>query len=204
MIAPYEPEPTKSRVSISGTEADTGVEPDAKSPHTMRHLSILPAQVLHPNEIIVLLLKPSLWFVVLSAWRMLAVMTTLFALGFLFDPQGQHTGLIRSELALVYIVLLVVRIGWQLMEWLGHVYILTDQRVITSVGFLRPVSYEAPLGRIKHAELVVSKTEQMFELGTIGYTTNASDGHFVTQWKMLSRPAAVYDAVVRAIDRYRG
>jgi hypothetical protein len=205
MVSRFNPEPSKSRISISGTDApDTGVKPDVESPLDMRHLSILPAQVLHPNEIIVLLLKPSLWFVVLSAWRMLAVLTALFAMGFLFDPQGQHTGLVRSELALVYGFLLVVRISWQFMEWLGHVYILTDKRVITSIGFLRPISYEAPLGRIHHSELFVSKTERMFELGTIGYTTHASKDHFVTQWKMLSRPAAVYDAVVRAIDRYRG
>ena len=109
MIAPFKPDAPKSRLSI-GTEATEGADPEVDSIHDLRHLSILPAQVLEPGEIIVLLLKPSLWFVVLMAWRMLAVLTVLFVIGFLLDPQGQHTGLGRSEMALAYLVLCVMRV----------------------------------------------------------------------------------------------
>jgi len=202
MIAPFKPDAPKSRLSI-GTEATEGAEPEVESIHDLRHLSILPAQVLQPDEIIVLLLKPSLWFVVLTAWRTLAVLTVLFLIGFLLDPLGQHTGLGRSELALAYVVLCAVRLVWQFMEWLGHVYVLTDRRVITVRGFLRPTTFETQLLRIKDAHMVASKPELVFDLGTIGFTTDESSEHFVTRWRMVSRPGAVFDAVVRTLNRYR-
>ena len=88
----------------------SGGEPDVDALSGMRFVSMLPAQVLHPDEMIVLLLKPSLWFVVITGWRALAALGVMFAAVFLLDPMGEQTGFERSEWALVFMLFVSLRL----------------------------------------------------------------------------------------------
>ncbi len=168
---------------------------------TARAAGMLPAELLQPGEIIVLLLKPSPWFVLLAPFRTLAaiVIATLIA-----DTAGTYLahGISRQNIFLIGAALVLLRVFWQFLEWLSRVYVLTDQRVIAVAGVLRVRVFETPLGNIQHTNLLFSLRERLFALGTV---TFATAGTAVTEayWLMLANPLEVHQKIVQTLKRYR-
>lgn len=163
--------------------------------------AMLPAELLQPGEIIILLLKPSPWFIVLSPLKTLALIA-LATLGLLAVRQ---TGLIlmpQPQIVLLGVATAVLRVFWQFLEWLSRVYVLTDQRVIRVMGVLRVSVFECPLSQIQNTHLLFSIRERLAGLGTIGFAT-AGTGGYEAFWVMVAKPLDVHHKVVQAIRRYR-
>lgn len=162
---------------------------------------MLPAELLQPGEIIILLLKPSVWYVVLGSLRELAIIGVLLTLGLWLGAAG-HLNLSDRDLILFAIGLVAVRLFWQFLEWLSRVYVLTDRRVIRVKGVLRISVFEAPLRQVQHTSARYSIRERVFGLGTIGFAT-AGTGLIEAAWVMIARPLEVHRTVVEALNRYR-
>ncbi len=179
-----------------------GVAPErpADEPVT-RAATLLPPELLQPSEIIVLLLKPSPWFILLASLASLAAigLATTAALAI---QRFQPIGLTREQIMLAGIGLAALRLSWQFLEWLSRVYVLTDQRVIRVRGVIRISVFEAPLHRIQHTNLDFSLRERLFFLGTILFST-AGTGFPEAAWSMVANPLDVHQTVVRTINRYR-
>ena len=164
--------------------------------------ALLPAELLQPGEIIILLLKPSPWFIVLSPLRTLALLALLTLGVLVLLSWGVPLGLAHREIILLGVAAAVLRLFWQFLEWLSRVYVLTDQRVIRVKGVLRVNIFETPLQQIQHTNLLFSIRERLFGLGTIAFAT-AGTGVYDAFWTMVSSPLDVHQKVIQTLRRYR-
>lgn len=177
-------------------EAEHDAEPLAAQANIL-----IPSQLLQSGEIIVLLLKPSPWFIFLAALPTLAILA-LITLGLVVAERYLQTGVGEAQVVTVGLALMMARLFWQFMEWLSRVYVLTDRRVVRVQGVLRISVFEAPLQQIQHTNLYFSLRERAFGLGTIAFAT-AGTAWTEVAWVMLADPLEVHRKVVETIERYR-
>lgn len=169
---------------------------------TAAPVAMLPAELLQPGEVIILLLKPSPWFIVLSPLKTLVAIALGTAILLALSQLALLPGLTHREIVLLGAALIVLRLFWQFLEWLSRVYVLTDQRVIRVMGVLRVNVFETPLQQIQHTNLLFSIRERLFALGTIGFAT-AGTGGYEAFWTMVCNPLEVHQKVVQTLRRYR-
>ena len=176
--------------------------PDTPPLAQPRVVTLLPAQLLQGGEAIVLLLKPSPWYILLESLRTLLLLV-LVCVGVLWVyNQGYNVGLSRRDLLLLGAGLGGVRLFWQFLEWLSRVYVLTDRRVIRVKGVVRVQVFEAPLQRVQHTTTTFSLRERLFGLGSVHIAT-AGTGATEASWVMLANPLEVHQTLVRTLNRYR-
>lgn len=167
-----------------------------------RAATLLPADLIQGDEIIVLLLKPSLWFILLGCLEPIVALGLVVAVGYIVEGLPGVPRYDPNRLLALGLILIAVRVTWQFMVWLSHVYVLTDRRVVTVKGFLRPMVFEAKLGALTHTNLVISLRERPVGLGSIVFAT-AGTASPESSWLMLRRPLAVHRKIVQTINRYR-
>jgi len=196
---PARPKPTKAPPPHRLAEGLTG-ETNADEA-AARAAGMLPAELLQPGEIIILLLKPSVWFILLVPIRILTLIVVLAMAGDLANSY-LDVGMSRQNTLLVATTLILFRLFWQFLEWLSRVYVLTDRRVITVAGVIRVRLFETPLQKIQHTNLLFSLRERLFGLGTLAFAT-AGTAAIETYWLMVNEPLKVHQKVVQTISRYR-
>ena len=166
-----------------------------------RAAAMLPGELLQPSEIIILLLKPSPWFILLAPLKTLAALAVvtlaLLVLGSYID-----LGVSQRDLLLLGIALIGGRLFWQFLEWLSRVYVLTDQRMVRVRGVLRVQVFECQLNQVQHTEAVFTIRERLFALGTISFATAGTAINEV-YWLMVAQPLDVHQRVVQTLRRYR-
>lgn len=186
-------EEAPSPEDLAGGDAD---------PLDPRIAAILPAQLIQPNEIIILLLKPSLLYIPLSCIGFLIAVAAGLAVALTLRAEGYTFGIGRQDLILLAIGMAGIRLFWQFLEWLSRVYVLTDRRVIRVQGVLRVAVFEAPLKQVQHTQTLFSIRERLFALGTVAFAT-AGTGLTEAAWQMVAQPLEVHRIVVDALNRYR-
>jgi hypothetical protein len=168
-----------------------------------RAAAALPAGLIHDDEVIILLLRPSLLYIPLSCLTGLsaiALITLLLAYLARWQPawiSWSDTGAFALGIGLG-----AVRLGWQVLEWYSRVYVLTDRRVLRRMGVLRVAIFETALRNIQHTSVFARVRERLFGLGSIGFATAGSDV-FDAFWMMVRKPFDVHKTVVEAIERAR-
>jgi len=181
--------------------AEAGDATDAE-PTLARATAMLPAQLLQPGEVIILLLKPSPWFILLVPLRFIAVVLLCAALAILLIRKGYDIGVGRHDVVIATLALIGVRLFWQMLEWLSRVYVLTDQRVIRVKGVLNVQVFECPLQKIQQTDLILPLLQRLFWLGTLGFATAGTAVHEAF-WFMVARPLDVHQKVIETLRRYR-
>jgi membrane protein YdbS with pleckstrin-like domain len=182
----------RDRVCTSGEAPAIGVEtPDIA----------VARELVRDDEIIILLMRPSLLFIPLAAMGSIMLLLILTLGLALLAAKISWIGWTEQQAYALGIVALGLRIVWQTLEWFNRVYILTDRRIITRSGVLRVSVYETQLKRIQHTTVFMRLRERVFFLGTIGFATAGSDV-FDTFWVMLRQPFAVHRTILDAIQRY--
>lgn len=164
--------------------------------------AMLPAQLLQPGEVIILLIKPSPWFILLVPLRFFAVVVLLAALVILLERKGIDVGIERYDLVVAALGLIGVRLFWQMLEWLSRVYVLTDQRIIRVKGVLSVQVFECPLAKVQQTDLILPLLQRVFWLGTIGFAT-AGTAFREAYWFMIARPLDVHAKIIETMRRYR-
>lgn len=178
-----------------------GVTGHAEDVAASRAAAMLPAELLQPNEIIVLLLKPSPWFILLAPLGTLAMLCVL-TLALIVLNMYAPLGVSRNDLTLLGIALVGARLFWQFLEWLSRVYVLTDQRLIRVRGVIRIHIFECPLRQVQHTRLLFNLRERFFGLGTISFATAGTDRD-EAWWTMIPRPLDTHRIIVQTLRRYR-
>jgi len=163
---------------------------------------MLPPELLQTGETIILLLKPSPWFIVLSCLGWLAGVGVMTVAALEIQNRAA-LDLSRREIVVLGVAVAAARLLWQFLEWLSRTYVLTDRRVIRVQGVLRVNVFECPLHRIQHTSLIFSLRERLFTLGTLGFAT-AGTGITEAAWQMISRPLEHHQTVVKTINRHKG
>jgi len=162
--------------------------------------ALLPDELLQPGEVIVLLLKPSVLYVVLACLKSLVLIVLLTAAGVTI-ARASGDGDLAQQIAVAGSGLALARVAWQFFEWLSRVYVLTDQRVIAVGGVLRVRVFETPFKHIAQTELYFSLRERVFALGTLVFSTPGTGGRDAA-WEMVARPLEVHAKVVETLKRY--
>ena len=157
--------------------------------------------VLHPDEIIILLIRPSPLYIALSSFGTL-VAAAIGALVLAYAAQFQWSPWTDVHAAAFGIGLAAMRLGWAWLDWINHAYVLTDRRVIARRGVLRTMLAEAPIARIQNTIVVQSMRERLCFLGTLGFAT-AGRGTFDAFWESIATPFDVHRKVLEAIERHR-
>ena len=160
----------------------------------------LPAGFVDDDEVVILLLRPSMLYIPLaslSGLLVIAVVTlALMYMGRLVGMPGTDTVAFGLGVAGG-----IVRLAWQGLEWWSRLYVLTDRRVLRRKGVLRPTVFEAKLCDIQHTSVFRRLRERTCGLGSIGFASAGSEV-FNAFWVMIRQPFAVHRTVVEAIERY--
>ena len=165
---------------------------------------MLTRDLLHDDEIIILLLRPSLLFIPLSSVGSLMVIAIVTLMLMWMSRVWGALPWIHwtdAEVLVLGIAAAALRLGWQCLEWATRIYILTDRRVIRRRGVLRVNVFESPLRNIQHTSVFIRVRERIFNLGSIGFATAGSDT-FEAFWLMIRKPFAAHRVVVETIERY--
>ncbi|BAM04039.1 PH domain-containing protein [Phycisphaera mikurensis] len=185
--------------AAAGTAAPAAAAPPAA---VDRLASILPPQLLQDGEAVLLLRKPSRWYILLAPLGFFVLVLALAAAGHRADAflnQARMSG----EILTLAATLLLLRLGWQTLDWAGRVYVLTDRRVLRVQGVIRVSVFEARLSRLQHTGLFFSLRERLFGLGTVTFST-AGTGTVEAAWLFLHEPLEVHRLVLETQRRCGG
>jgi hypothetical protein len=157
--------------------------------------TLLSRHILRDGELVILLLKPSLWFILLASLRFSAVvLLVVIALRVFVDSLP---GLPVWEGGLF---LIAGRVMWAVLQWSSRLYVLTDLRIVSISGVFNPVIFDCALRRIARTRLIYSSRERICRLGTIEIIPldqDQPDG----LWQTIAKPKLVHEQVVAAINK---
>ncbi|MSR44810.1 MAG: hypothetical protein EXS15_05565 [Phycisphaerales bacterium] len=107
----------------------------ATSPHAAQPV----AGVIPEDETILLMVKPSSWFIVVTSMRALPAAAAAGAILMVasLDPSipWDFRGAILASTAII-----VARAAWQSLDWCVRLYVLTDRRIVVRRGVIPEVS----------------------------------------------------------------
>ena len=181
--------------------SDTGgagaAAPAAEVVPTTSLATLLAGHILRDGEIILLLLRPSRWYILLTSLRFLAAVTILMILAVIFDeklgfPSRQYIDLGAFAMS--------CRLMWATLQWMGRIYILTDLRILRLSGVFAVNVFDCPLRKVARTLLERTVAERLFRLGSIVIVPQDEDKPLGT-WRMISQPRQVHEQVLAAISR---
>jgi hypothetical protein len=118
--------------------------PDAGSVAPDLVHAMVPEKILQEDEIVLLLTKPSLFFIFYESYLFVAITLVLGALVAQSAWLITFIGLSSSAVGLVVVLLCVSRFVWALLVWTSHIYMLTNRRILTNCAKSRKPNSTAP------------------------------------------------------------
>jgi hypothetical protein len=158
--------------------------------------ALLDPAFLNRGEIILLALKPSLWFIPLTSGPVLAMITITLSvlLHFTSATSGR-----RLEIDLAMIVA-VLRITWSILTWMGRLYLLTDLRLLRLGGVFTTDVVSCPLRKVAGVRLLPTNAERLAGVGSI-YILPRDQDHPPMFWQTVAQPVLVQKEILAAISR---
>ena len=163
--------------------------------------ALLTSHVLRDGEVVLMALKPSLWFMVFQSIPFAAAVLLAYLATKVFHDSlpFRHT-FIYWETATF---LLAGRVMMAVLQWMARWYLLTDQRVIRLSGVFSPRVFSCPLRQVATTQVTYSLKERVCRLGSIEIQPGgeAGEGPEPAAWQTLVRPVEVHEQLVAAIRR---
>lgn len=153
--------------------------------------------VLDGGEIVLCVLKPSLWYLVLVSVRWLAGAVVVILLAPLFFQARSGTTEILTQSALL---VTAARLILALLQWSSRLYVLTNRRVMCYRGVMHVSLFESPLVHIRNTYVNASPVERICKVGSIGFSLQG-DRQIDVWWEQVSAPDAVHERIRRAIEK---
>lgn len=166
--------------------------------HTLEAANLLPAHLLDGNEIVILAIKPSLWFVVFVSVRwLMAALALILAAGWLAElaPQVNAAMIIKAAA-----ILAAGRVALAVLQWASRLYVLTNRRIMRLTGILNVDLFECSLTKIQNTYVTLTWYERLTRLGTISFAT-AGTGGVEASWINVNNPLELHERVRSAIHR---
>ncbi|MGB7157361.1 MAG: PH domain-containing protein, partial [Tepidisphaeraceae bacterium] len=159
--------------------------------------TLLTRHVLRDGELVVLILKPSIWFVPLSCVKFIAAVLIFMIAAKVFDDRLPYNPFVYIETG---IFLLTGRLMWAVLQWTARLYVLTDMRVLRISGVFNVNIFDCPLRKLAQARLVSNLRERIAGVGSI---------EFIPQdetcppglWQTIAKPREVLAQVEATIRR---
>lgn len=159
--------------------------------------ALLSRHVLRDGEVVILMLRPSLWFIPFTCLRFGAVVLILMINAQIFNEQIHWHARLYNE---VGVLLLVGRLMVAVLQWLGRLYILTDMRVVQMMGIFAVDICDCPLRKVGRVRVIYTLKERLLRLGSVEIIP-FDDAYPVGIWQTVSRPKEVHKVIVQAIRR---
>jgi uncharacterized membrane protein YdbT with pleckstrin-like domain len=161
---------------------------------------LVPPGTLQSDEIVLLLIKPSLWFVLLTSARFCVVALLLAMLAVRLLPPDFYVT--HQQWAIAATLAILLRLVWAFVVWASQSYLLTERRIITIKGVFHAAEFQCPLRKIQRTVIDEPFVYRLFGIGTIGFATAATN-HFDSTWLMVARPRVIHRRIVEQMDRTR-
>ncbi len=161
-------------------------------------MQLVPAGLLEGGEIVILALKPSSWFVLVSSLPVLLSAAAVAAVAYLmsFSDYFGDPEVVWYFCAGAALLRLMIA-SWQ---WLGRTYVLTNRRIVCIRGLVRVELAAAGLAQVREALLAASLGERIVGAGSI-YCLIESDSPPAVAWQTVARPAEVHEIILETIGR---
>ncbi len=161
---------------------------------------LLASHILRDGELVVLILRPSLWFILLTSLRFLAGALILMTLAHVVSLQNGRPVHVYIELGLFS---MAGRLMWGIVQWMGRLYILTDMRVLSLSGVFHVDVFDCPLRKIARTRVVRTTPERALAVGSIEIIPQDPAYPFGL-WTTVDHPDAVHEQILAGISRARG
>jgi hypothetical protein len=161
---------------------------------------LVPANLLGDNEIIVLAIKPSGWFVLTCSLPVIAAAAVVAAGAYLvglYRPYGPEQAIL-SFCAAAALARAVVAC-WQ---WVGRTYVLTNHRIICVRGLVNVNVTGAALVEIRRVVMSAAVPERLFGVASL-FCLGDFDSNPAVAWNTVSDPQEVQQIIDKAIRRAR-
>lgn len=183
----------RSRSAVAHSEGGAAAAPTVTGPVS----ALLTGQVLRDGELILLLLRPSRWFILLTSLRFLGIVALAMALMVIFDDKIH---LAKRQYFDYGILLALGRLTWGVLQWMGRLYILTDLRIIRLSGVFSVDVFDCPLRKVARTLLELSFQERLCRIGTIAIIPQDEEVP-IAHWQMVSHPRRVHEQIIATISK---
>ncbi len=195
MVTPLK-EP-RDRFDRLNAESPAGVASPALPIRGASLATILAGHVLQDGELILMILKPSMWFIVISSLGFAAVVAIFLIAALIFtNPNPTQWFAYVETTALI----IAGRLMWAMLQWMGRFYILTDMRIVRLGGVFTIELFACPLRKVARTRVVCTTRERLCRLGSIEIVPGDAAMGWGT-WQTVTNPEMVHDQVTAAIDR---
>jgi hypothetical protein len=161
--------------------------------------ALVPEGLLDGDEIVLLAVKPSLWFILLRSGSWLIGCAALAGLTWWLGHHGFGSDVSRLGLQTA-VAIALVRVSVAMFQWASRLYVLTNRRVMRIKGVLHVNVFECPLTKIQNTHLSFSLPQRLVWIGSIDMETAGTFGGGAT-WEHLSQPTLVHARLRNAIGR---
>lgn len=156
--------------------------------------TLLSRHVIRDGELILLILKPSRWYIALSSMRFTAVVLILL-IGMHLRAQSHMSAYIEAG-----VFCIAGRLMWGSLNWVGRLYILTDQRIVRLSGVFNIEIFDCTLRKVARTRLVPTFRERLLRLGSIEILPT-DESRPCGVWQTIPRPTLVNEEINAAIRR---
>jgi Bacterial PH domain len=157
--------------------------------------TLLTGHLLRDGEVVLLILKPSVWLILFSVLRFSAAVLIVVIAANLWLPDRHKYG---HHYIYAGAFAIAARLMWAVLVWIGRLYILTDLRILRLSGVFTVEIFDCPLRKVGHTRVTYSFRERLWRLGSIEVTP-ADDSRPPFVWQTVRRPVEVHEQIVAAI-----
>jgi hypothetical protein len=159
--------------------------------------ALLTGHILQDGEVILLILKPSFWFIILSCLRWAAAIAILLVAGKIYDEQIPGRNGLYVEAG---IFVLAGRLMFAVLQWMSRLYVLTDMRILRLSGVFKTELFDCSLRKVAATRICYTTRERILGLGSIDIIPTDPDAP-CGQWQTIERPKHVQEEILAAISR---
>jgi hypothetical protein len=159
--------------------------------------TLLASHILRDGELVLLILKPSIWFILLSSLRFIAAALILLIAARVYDPHLPGPNRSYVEIGTTVIV---IRLMWATLQWMGRLYILTDMRILSLSGVFNVEVFDCPLRKVARTRLVRGLQDRVVAVGSVEIIPQDESYPFGL-WQTVARPRQVHEQIVATINR---
>ncbi|MBV8781451.1 MAG: hypothetical protein JO353_08650 [Phycisphaerae bacterium] len=183
--------------SLWNAEAPAVVSPVVAPWRGSSLAALLASHILRDGEVVLLVLKPSLWFIVLTSLPFAAIVSIAYIASQIFTNPGRASSVAYIEIAAS---LVIGRMIAATLQWMARFYVLTDMRILRVGGVFGIEIFDCPLRKVARTRVLMTTSERLVRTGSIEIVPVEGSWSFST-WQTVARPDEVHDQIVAAINQ---
>jgi hypothetical protein len=191
-LVPMSPSPNLAHPAEAAAAPGAAAIPPAR---TTSLGIIVRSHVLRDGELVLMILKPSLWFIVFNSIAFAIVVAFMAVLAATIDHHMHDSFYLEGA-----IFLITGSLMWSILQWMGRTYILTDQRILRITGVFSVEIFECPLRKVFRVRMVSTSREKLVATGSIEIIP-AEETAPSAVWQTISNPKEILERLRSAIAK---